>query len=98
MLKKLLAGSALGLFLSFGTMCAAEVVVRVAPPAAVVETRPVSPGPNYIWVGGYQKWDGNAYVWVPGSWVVPPHPGARWVAHRWVRRHGGWVFVEGRWR
>jgi hypothetical protein len=98
MLKKLLVGSAFGLLLSVGTVCAEDVVVKVAPPAEVVETRPASPGPNYVWIGGYQKWDGNAYAWVPGRWEVPPHPGARWVAHRWVRRHGGWVFVEGRWR
>jgi YXWGXW repeat-containing protein len=98
MLKKFLVSSAFGLLLSVGTMCAAEVIVKVAPPAAVVETRPVSPGPNYIWIDGYQRWDGNAYVWMPGRWDVPPRAGARWVAHRWVRRHDGWVFVEGRWR
>jgi hypothetical protein len=77
---------------------AAEVVVRVAPPAAIVETRGVAPGPGYIWIGGYHRWDGAAYVWVPGRWDRPPRPGAHWVAHRWVRRHGGYVFVEGRWR
>jgi len=97
MLKKLLIGSAFGLVLSAGTLCA-EVVVRIGPPAAIVEARPVRPGPNYAWIVGYHRWDGNAYVWVPGRWEVLPHPGARWVAHRWVRRHGGWVLVEGHWR
>jgi hypothetical protein len=29
---------------------------------------------------------------------MPPHPHAHWVAHRWVHRNGGYVFVEGRWR
>ena len=77
---------------------AAEVVVRVAPPAAVVETRGASPGAGYVWIGGYQRWGGSAYAWVPGRWEAPPRPGARWVAHRWVHRHGGYVFVEGRWR
>ena len=28
--------------------------------------------------------------------VESPH--ARWEAHRWVRRNGGWVLVEGHWR
>jgi hypothetical protein len=37
-------------------------------------------------------------VWVPGHYERQPHPGAHWVAHRYVRRHGGWVFVEGHWR
>jgi hypothetical protein len=76
----------------------ADVVVRVAPPAAVVETRPAAPGAGYVWTPGYHRWDGNRYVWVGGTWVQPPHPGAHWVAHRWVRRNGGWVMVEGHWR
>ncbi len=76
----------------------AEVVVRVAPPAAIVETRPAAPGAGYVWVPGYHQWDGARYNWTAGTWVQAPHPGARWVAHRWVRRHGGWVLVEGHWR
>jgi hypothetical protein len=76
----------------------AEVIVRITPPAAIVETQGAAPGPGYVWVAGYQRWDGNAFGWTPGVWQQAPHPGARWVAHRWVRRHGGWVMVEGRWR
>ena len=63
---------------------AADVVVRIAPPAPVVEHRIAAPGAGY--------------VWTPGAWVMPPRPHAHWVAHRWVRRNGGYVFVEGRWR
>jgi hypothetical protein len=77
---------------------AAEVVVRVAPPAAIVERRPVAPGPGYVWIGGYHRWDGAAYGWVPGRWEMPPRRRARWIEHHWVHRHGGWVLVEGRWR
>lgn len=77
----------------------AEVVVRVAPPApqsVVVVGR--APGPKYVWIGGYQRWNGSRYVWVPGRWIVPPRAGAVWVAPRWVPRNGGYVFVAGRWR
>jgi hypothetical protein len=80
------------------TAFAADVVVRVAPPRAVIETRPVSPGAGYVWTPGYQRWDGHAYAWAPGAWVQPPHPHARWVAHHWAHRNGGWVMVEGHWR
>ena len=97
MLKKILMSSACGLLLMAGTV-RAEVVVRVRPPAAIVETRPVRPGPNYVWIGGFHRWDGHAYVWEPGRWEVPPRAHARWVAHRWVHRGGGWVLVEGHWR
>jgi hypothetical protein len=51
-----------------------------------------------VWIDGYQSWAGDHYVWVPGGWERPPHPGARWVAHKWVHRHGQWVMVEGHWR
>lgn len=80
------------------TALAAEVVVRVAPPHAVVETRGPSPGAGYVWIPGYHNWDGNRHVWVAGRWEQPPRPHARWEAHRWVKRNGGWVLVEGRWR
>jgi len=75
----------------------AEVVVRVAPPHAVVETRGPRPSHNHVWISGYHRWDGNAYAWNAGRWEEPPRPHAHWVAHRWVHRKDGYVFVEGRW-
>jgi hypothetical protein len=74
------------------------VVVRVAPPAPVVEHYGPPPHPGWVWQPGYQAWDGNRYAWHAGVWVAPPHPGARWVAHRWVHHNGGWVMQEGHWR
>ncbi|HEX5229067.1 MAG TPA: YXWGXW repeat-containing protein [Bryobacteraceae bacterium] len=97
MLKKTVMGILFAGVLAAGAF-GQEVVVRVHPPRAVVERRVPAPGPGYVWVGGYQRWDGNAYVWVPGRWDRPPRPHARWVAHHWVHRHGGWVMVEGHWR
>ena len=76
----------------------AQVVVRVGPPAPIVETRPVRPGPEFVWIAGYHRWDGARYVWVPGRWDRPPRPHAVWVPHRWEHRHEGWVMVEGHWR
>ena len=77
---------------------AADVVVRIAPPRLVVESRGPRPSPTHVWISGYHRWDGNAYVWTAGRWEQPPHPGNRWVAHRWVHRNGGYVMVEGHWR
>jgi WXXGXW repeat (2 copies) len=77
---------------------AQEVVVRVAPPRPIVETRVVAPSHDHVWIAGYHRWDGNAYVWVPGRWELPPRPHAHWVAHKWVHRHGGYVLVEGHWK
>jgi WXXGXW repeat (2 copies) len=84
--------------LGIGAAQAADIVVKVAPPHAVVEHRDARPSPQHVWVGGYHRWDGNAYVWEKGRWEIPPHPGAKWVAPRWNHRKDGYVFVEGSWR
>jgi hypothetical protein len=77
---------------------ASDVIVTVRPPHAIVETRGPSPGPGHVWIAGYHRWDGHAYVWAPGRWEMPPRPHAHWVAHRWAKRGNGWVLVEGHWR
>ena len=44
---------------------AAVVFVRVVPPRPVVERVVRAPGPGYVWVGGYYRWDGHTYIWTP---------------------------------
>ena len=75
-----------------------RVYVEVAPPVPPVEVKVVAPGPNYVWIGGFHRWNGTAYVWVPGHWVVPPRPHVVWAAGHWKHGHGGWYWVEGRWK
>ncbi len=97
-MNKLLLMSVLGLGLGIGASQAAEVVVQVGPPRAIVEHRSPRPGPRHVWIAGYHRWDGRAYVWEHGRWDLPPHEHAVWVAPRWQHRHDGYVFIEGRWR
>ena len=75
-----------------------RVYVRVGPPAPIIETRVVAPGPGYVWIPGYHVWDGRAYVWRPGRWDRGPRASAHWVAPRWVHDRHGWYLVEGHWR
>ena len=75
-----------------------RVYVRVGPPAPIVETRIVAPGPGYVWIPGYHTWDGRAYVWRPGRWDRRPRANAVWVPARWVRDRRGWYLIEGHWR
>jgi hypothetical protein len=72
--------------------------VRVGPPAPIVETRLVAPGPGYVWIAGYHRWNGATYAWVPGRWERPPRPRAVWVAGHWIQERRGWYFVDGHWR
>lgn len=78
---------------------ATRVYVRVGPPVAIVETRPVAPTARHVWVAGYHRWDGRAYAWVPGRWALPPGHQKAWFAGHWSH-HGndGWYWVEGHWR
>lgn len=96
MKKRLLLGFTTAVMLALPAM--SQVVVRIGPPRPIVEERLVAPGAGYVWQPGYHRWDGNRYVWNGGVWAQPPRPRAVWVPHRWVRRHGAWVMVEGHWR
>ena len=71
MLKKTLMGICLAGVMTLGAI-GQEVVVRVRPPHPVVEARVVAPGPGYIWIAGYHRWDGHAYVWVPDDGDATP--------------------------
>jgi hypothetical protein len=97
-MKKFLLAAAATALLGTSAAFAQAVVVRVAPPAPIVERRPIAPGPGYVWVGGYHHWDGARYQWVPGRYVIPPRPHGVWVAGHWRQRGGGWVWIEGHWR
>jgi hypothetical protein len=97
MMKKIAMATLLALTL-LPAASYAQVIVRIAPPAPIVERRPPPPDRGYVWIDGYHNWDGNRYVWVPGRWDRPPHPGGHWVAHRWVHRGDHWELVEGHWR
>jgi hypothetical protein len=97
-MRKIVVSTLLGLGLLLGSAYGDEVIIRTRPPHAIVETRIARPSRDHVWIGGYHRWDGNAYVWTPGRWELPPRPHAVWVAPRYVHRNGGYVFVEGRWR
>jgi hypothetical protein len=92
-----------GTLLAVGTAATAnaQLVVRIGPPPPrPVEVVPAPPPEqrDWVWQPGYHRWDGNAYVWVPGHYERPPHPHARWVEGHWSHRGGGYVWVDGHWR
>jgi outer membrane lipoprotein SlyB len=76
-----------------------EVVVAQPPPPPVVENYYYpSPGPGYVWVGGYWGWYGGRWMWVRGRWAWPPHRRAVWVNGYYAQRGGSGVWVSGYWR
>ena len=89
-MKNFLPIVACALFFSAG-IAQAQVVVRIGPPPRPVEHVPPPPHehPNWAWHAGYHRWDGNHYVWVPGTYVeatAPPRPlGRRPLGPPWRR-------------
>ncbi len=81
------------------TACAPPLLyVRLRPPIPIFETRILAPGPDYVWIPGFYRWDGGAYLWVAGRWERPPAHYHTWVPGRWERNRRGWYRVEGHWR
>ena len=102
-MKRTLSGLLPASLVFAGALCArtagaVPVYVKIAPPAPIVETRVVAPGPGYVWVGGYHRWDGHAYIWVPGRWALPPRHRTVWVAGHWAHGHHGYWWKEGHWK
>lgn len=99
-MKKQLLIAVCALFLTTGA-ANAQIVVRIGPPPPhPVEVVPAPPRAHrdWVWVAGYHRWDGHAYVWVPGAYRRPPHPGWVWVPGEWRAERGGHVWHAGHWR
>jgi hypothetical protein len=98
-MKKTLLRTLLAGMLTLPMIQSAEVIIRTAPPAprslAVVGR---APSARHVWVPGYYKGVGGQYVWVAGSWMVPPRAGVVWVPVRWVQKPNGYLFIAGHWR
>ena len=100
-LRSAVAGLLLGTTLAFSAACvdtSGRLYVRVGPPAPVYEVRSTAPGPGYIWIEGYHRWDGNRYEWVAGRWEHQPRPRAVWVPGHWDHDGHGYFWIDGRWR
>ena len=63
------------------------------PPAPRAYHVPPRPGPDYVWVEGYQYPVGKSYKWHDGYWTRPPYVGAYWVQPY----HYGGQYYAGRW-
>lgn len=97
-MRKVFLGALLGVGFCLASAYAAEIVVKDRPPAPLIDDHGKRPDKDHVWINGYHKWDGHAFVWVPGRWEAAPHPNAKWEAAHWRHDHDNWVFVEGRWK
>jgi hypothetical protein len=100
-MRKQLLTAAFATVLGIATAAGAQVYVRIGPPPPhprEVVPPPPPEHPDWVWHEGYHRWDGRSYVWVPGTYVVPPYRHARWVPGHWRATPRGYVWIEGHWR
>jgi hypothetical protein len=76
------------------------VVIPKQPPALIDEVPPdEKPAGNaVVWIPGYWGWDDdqNDFVWVSGSWRIPP-PQRHWLPGSWQQVSTGWQWTAGFW-
>ena len=63
------------------------------PPAPRSYRVPPRPGPDYVWIEGYNYPNGGRYAWHDGYWTRPPYEGAYWVEPY----HVNGQYYVGRW-
>ncbi|HEX2586443.1 MAG TPA: YXWGXW repeat-containing protein [Steroidobacteraceae bacterium] len=97
MIKKILLVTVIAASMGgIATPAAADVYVRVEPPALRVEPVP-EPRRGYVYAPGYWDWRHGHHVWVKGHWVRERR-GYHYVAPEWVDHHDGrWHMRPGRW-
>jgi hypothetical protein len=101
MVKTLLQTAAVSALLLAPAAVQAQVSIGIRigePPPPRAYRVPDRPGPDYVWVEGYQYPVGNHYQWHDGYWTRPPYEGAYWVdpyyyggryyAGHWEGSHG----------
>ncbi len=66
------------------------------PPGPYAEVMIGSPGPGYVWIGGYWGWSHGRYVWIRGHWAR--HRGRTWVPGGWERHGEHYEYHRGHWR
>ncbi|HEY4155631.1 MAG TPA: hypothetical protein VGM24_09385 [Puia sp.] len=92
-MKKWLFAAFAGSLLALGG-CSTEVVAT--RPHDVVYSRPVSPGPDYVWVTGDWVWAGGSYRWREGRWARR-RSGYQWHEGYWENHNHGWRWRRGHW-
>ncbi len=77
----------------------------VKAPARLKETRAGSaPSAHAVWIHGFWDLQGDpqttphgGWVWVPGRWLSPPEPKARWDEGHWGFSDHWWSWIPGHW-
>jgi hypothetical protein len=96
-MKRLLVVIALAASAAVFNGCGPTRYTVTEQPVAPVYERPVTPGPEYVWVDGDWDWVGGTYVYRHGYWEKP-HPNRVWITGTWVHNGKGYYWKKGYWK
>ncbi|MGH2566174.1 MAG: hypothetical protein ACRDE5_16770 [Ginsengibacter sp.] len=77
--------------------CGPSAVVVRTRPAPPYYARPISPGPEFVWVEGEWVRQNHGYVYHQGYWTRPHARYRRYEGGHWQHRRGGWYWAPGHW-
>jgi hypothetical protein len=80
------------------TACSQYGVATTPPPPPPEEVVAVAPAQNYVWVPGYYEYRNGAYVWINGSYQIPPSGKTTYVPTQWQKTNRGYRLVKGYWQ
>ncbi len=76
----------------------------VDAPSARHETKGTAPSTKAVWVPGFWDIQGDrnsgaraGWLWVPGRWIEPPVPHARWDPGHWGWSDGWYSWIPSHW-
>ena len=72
--------------------------VATGPPDPPDEVIVVAPSPRYVWVPGYYSYRSGTYIWVKGSYQIPPRGRTRYVQGQWQKTPKGYKRGKGHWK
>jgi hypothetical protein len=97
-------GTALAVVLVPGTVLSRGIQPVPIEAARPPVTRSVSHAANAVWIPGFWDLKGDpasstrgGWVYIPGQWITPPIPGARWVPGEWGWYNEWWSWSPGHW-
>ena len=79
------------------TACTGYVVAS-GPPLPPGEIIVAAPSPSYMWVPGYYEYTGGTYIWIQGSYQMPPRGRTKYVQGEWVKTPKGYKHRKGHWK
>jgi hypothetical protein len=77
--------------------CVVEPANPYPPPPALQTEVVAPPVVGQVWEPGHWQWNGGAYVWVRGHYIVRAVGVTHWEHGHWAMQGGTWVWVPGHW-